>query len=175
MGGRIELESELNVGTTFTVFLPFEIDRAYEWKENEERELSDDCLKGIKVLLTEDNELNMEIAEFLLGNAGMEVTKAYNGKEAVDQFAASEEGYFDFILMDVMMPVMDGLTATQMIRSMPREDAKKIPVFAMTANAFLEDKMQSRKAGMNEHLSKPLDVDKMMRTFKKYLMSNTEC
>ncbi len=129
---------------------------------------SNEVLHGANVLLVEDNDLNMDIAEFLLENAGMKVAKAWNGKEAVEMFEASEEGYYDFILMDVMMPVMDGLAATRKIRELPRDDAASVPVFAMTANAFIEDKEASREAGMNEHLSKPLDEEKMMDMLKKY-------
>ena len=106
--------------------------------------------------------MNMEIAKFILENAGMLVTIAGNGKEAVDLFAASEEGWFELILMDVMMPVMDGLTATREIRAMQRLDARSIPIFAMMANAFVDDVEESRRAGMNEHLSKPLDENSML-------------
>ena len=174
MGGEIEVESKLNEGSTFTVRIPFEIDTSYEKDEMDKEQLSDLCLEGKKVLLVEDNDLNMEIAEFILENAGMKVTKARNGKEAVELFMLAEEGYYDFILMDVMMPVMDGMTASRKIRKLMRKDAKKIPIFAMTANAFTEDKRRSREAGMNAHLTKPLDAAAMMRTFKKYLFCETE-
>ena len=112
MGGTIELESQLNVGTTFTITIPFEIDASYEEREEEKREISEKELSGVKVLLAEDNELNMEIAVFILEKYGMEVEPARNGKEAVDLFASSRNGEFQVILMDVMMPGMDGLTAT---------------------------------------------------------------
>ncbi len=169
MGGTIEVESEQNVGTTFTTIIPFEIDSSYENKDSLEEAVEEEDISGIKVLLVEDNDLNMEIAKFILENAGMEVTSAFHGKEAVDIFASSEENYFDLILMDIMMPVMDGLTATRTIRAMKRNDAKKIPIFAMTANAFTDDIEESRKAGMNEHLSKPLDEAKMMSAIKRYV------
>lgn len=169
MGGTIEVESEQNVGTTFITTIPFEIDTAYEKKADPKQADTDWDVSGVKVLLVEDNELNMEIAQFILENAGMKVTVAYNGKEAVDLFAASEEDFFDLILMDVLMPVMDGLTATRMIRGMKREDARKIPIFAMTANAFTDDIEESRKAGMNEHLSKPLDERKIMSVIRGYV------
>ena len=169
MGGTIEVESEKNVGTTFTTTIPFEIDTDYEEDVIYEKPDEDGDVTGVKVLLVEDNELNMEIAEFLLENAGMEVTAVFNGKEAVDAFASSRENYFDLILMDIMMPVMDGLTATRTIRAMKRKDAKKIPIFAMTANAFLDDMEESRKAGMNEHLSKPLDESQMMSAIRRYV------
>lgn len=170
MGGSIELESELNVGTTFTIIIPFDVDLDY--KENEDIEIlaEDNVLTGIKVLLVEDNELNMEIAEFILEEAGMDVVTAKNGKEAVDIFAESTPGTFGVILMDIMMPVMDGLTASRTIRAMERTDAKRIPIFAMTANAFLEDKERSKEAGINEHLSKPLDEKKIIKTIKKYIL-----
>lgn len=168
MGGTIEVESEQNVGTTFTMTIPFEIDTAYENGDARPDFLLEGDVSGVKVLLVEDNELNMEIAKFLLENAGMEVTTAFNGKEAVDIFDASEENQFDLILMDVMMPVMDGLTATRTIRAMKRKDAGKIPVFAMTANAFSDDIEESRRAGMNEHLSKPLDEAKLMSVIRRY-------
>lgn len=133
----------------------------------EEENLSKN-LSGLTALLVEDNESNMEIAKFILENAGINVVTAKDGKEAVDIFAKSEVHYFDVILMDIMMLVMDGLTATKTIRSLERQEAKTIPIFAMTANAFLEDKKQSKEAGMNEHLSKPLDENKLMNTIWKY-------
>lgn len=110
----------------------------------------------------------MEIAKFILENAGLEVTSAKDGKEAVGIFEESREHYFDLIWMDIMMPVMDGLTAAKTIRAMKRQEAKTIPIFAMTSNAFLDDKKQSKEAGMNEHLSKPLDEKKLMNTIWKY-------
>ena len=168
MGGTIQVESEKNVGTTFTTTIPFEINTSCEETVFENSDSGAD-VSGKKVLLVEDNELNMEIAKFLLENAGMEVTAAFNGKEAVDIFARSEEGYFDLILMDIMMPVMDGLAATRTIRAMNRNDSKRIPIFAMTANAFINDIEESKKAGMNEHLAKPLDETKMMRVIKQYI------
>ena len=170
MGGTIDLKSEQYVGTTFTVTIPFAIDTSYDEKENtpevpeEARDVS-----GTRVLLVEDNELNVEIARFILENAGMEVTIATNGKEAVDTFLSSEENRFDLILMDVMMPVMDGLEATRTIRAMSRADAGKVPIFAMTANAFSDDIAESRNAGMNEHISKPLDEKKLMQAIRRYV------
>ena len=169
MGGTITVESEQNVGTTFITTIPFEIDTAYEAGRAIPQEMPQGDVTGTRVLLVEDNELNTEIAKFILENAGMLVTTARNGKEAVDMFAASEEGWFELILMDVMMPVMDGLTATRAIRAMQRTDARSIPIFAMTANAFVDDIEESRRAGMNEHLSKPLDEKSMMRMIQKYI------
>ena len=125
-------------------------------------------IRGTKVLLVEDNDLNMEIAEFMLQNEGVVVTKAADGRQAVDAFAASKPGDIDVILMDVMMPVMDGLEAARRIRSLNRPDAKTIPIFAMTANAFADDAERSRQAGMNEHLTKPLDAQVLLKTIGKY-------
>ena len=169
MGGTIAVESEQNVGTTFITTIPFEIDTTYEAGKPLPKELPQANLSGVRVLLVEDNELNMEIAKFILENAGMIVTTAANGKEAVDIFAASQENELELILMDVMMPVMDGLTATREIRAMQRTDARSIPIFAMTANAFVDDIEESRRAGMNEHLSKPLDEKSMLRMIQRYL------
>ncbi|MBU5481452.1 GAF domain-containing hybrid sensor histidine kinase/response regulator [Blautia sp. MSJ-19] len=172
MGGTIAVQSEQNVGTTFTITIPFEIDTEYRNSAVIEQSVSEKDLSGTRVLLVEDNELNMEIAKFILENAGMEVMTAFNGKEAVDIFTSSEKGQFDLILMDIMMPVMDGLTATRTIRAMERKDAREIPIFAMTANAFLDDIEESHKAGMNEHLSKPLDEKQMMNVIKRYVAAN---
>lgn len=169
MGGQITMESKLNEGTTFTIILPFKIDELHEEKETGELNGVGEVFKGMRVLLVEDNELNMEVAQFFLENAGMKVTNARDGEEAVQYFTASEEGFFDLILMDIMMPVMDGLEATKQIRALQRKDAKEIPVIAMTANAFNEDREQTREAGMNEHLSKPIDIDKMMQVFQRCL------
>lgn len=169
MGGTIELESVKNVGSTFTVTLSFEIDTHHEEEPCLKQKPIKENLSGIKVLLVEDNELNMEIAKFILENHGMNVTTASNGKEALDIFASSKEKEFDLILMDIMMPVMDGLAATKKIRAMNRKDAGQIPIFAMTANAFTDDIEESHKAGMDEHLSKPLDENKMLDLIKRYV------
>ncbi len=170
MGGTIEVESELNVGTTFTTTISFALDTDYEKENTSLKSVAEGDVSGVKVLLVEDNELNTEIAKFILENAGMDVMTAFNGKEAVDRFTSSEEGQFDLILMDVMMPVMDGLSAARAIRAMKRKDAQEIPIFAMTANAFSDDIAESRRAGMNEHLSKPLDEAEMMRAIKRYVL-----
>lgn len=118
--------------------------------------------------LVEDNELNQEIAQFILEHTGITVVNAENGKEAVEIFKASEQGEFDFILMDVMMPVMDGLEATRIIRKMERPDAVQIPIFAMTANAFSDDRKRCKEAGMTEHLAKPLNLEKMIAKLRLY-------
>ena len=156
MGGTIAFESEEGAGTTFVIRIPFKIDLDAD-KREEQKDISEKSIKGLHVLLAEDNELNMEIAEFMLRNEGVAVTKAWNGQEAVDIFRKSRSGEFDVILMDIMMPVMNGYEAAKMIRSLDREDAKVIPIIAMTANAFTEDKMRAKEAGMDEHIAKPVD------------------
>ena len=118
--------------------------------------------------MVEDNELNREIAQFIIEHTGITVDNAENGKEAVEIFKASEQGEFDFILMDVMMPVMDGLEATRIIRKMERPDAVQIPIFAMTANAFSDDRKRCKEAGMTEHLAKPLNSEKMIAKLRLY-------
>ena len=117
----------------------------------------------MRVLLVEDNDLNLEIAQFLLENAGMKVTTARNGQQAVDTFAAAAPGSFDAILMDVMMPVLNGYEATEKIRALNREDAKKIPIIAMTANAFTEDRRRSKEAGMDGHIIKPINIELLVK------------
>ena len=156
MGGTISFESKEGTGTTFVIRIPFQIDTDMK-DRTETEEKTETSIQGLHVLLTEDNELNMEIAEFVLRNEGTVVTKAWNGQEAVDIFRKSSPGEFDVILMDIMMPVMNGYEAAKMIRSLDREDAKVIPIIAMTANAFTEDKMRAKEAGMDEHIAKPVD------------------
>ena len=156
MSGTISFESKEGTGTTFVIRIPFRIDTDMK-DRTEAEEKTETSIHGLHVLLTEDNELNMEIAEFVLQNEGTVVTKAWNGQEAVDIFRKSRPGEFDAILMDIMMPVMNGYEAAKMIRSLDREDAKVIPIIAMTANAFTEDKMRAKEAGMDEHIAKPVD------------------
>lgn len=166
MGGNITFESESGIGTTFTITIPFKINAEVEQCEDTQ-ELPLHALDGFHILLVEDNELNMEIAEFSLQNAGAKITKAWNGQEAVEIFQASSIGDFDVILMDVMMPVMNGYEATKNIRSLSREDAKTIPIIAMTANAFSEDKIKAEEAGMNEHIAKPINMKLLLRIVSK--------
>ena len=156
MGGTISFESKEGTGTTFVIRIPFQIDADMK-DRNETEEKTETSIQGLHVLLAEDNELNMEIAEFVLQNEGAVVTKAWNGQKAVDIFRKNRPGEFDAILMDIMMPVMNGYEAAKMIRSLDREDAKVIPIIAMTANAFTEDKMRAKEAGMDEHIAKPVD------------------
>ena len=162
MGGTITFESVEGVGTTFVIRVPFRIDtdRNSKVETGEKTEVS---IRGLHILLAEDNELNMEIAEFMLQNEGVEVTKAWDGQEAVKIFEKSRSGEFDVILMDIMMPVMNGYEAAKMIRSLDREDAKAIPIIAMTANAFTEDRLRAKEAGMDEHVAKPVDVESLIK------------
>lgn len=160
MGGSIAFTSQEGVGSQFVIRIPFKIDE--EHKNERVKESASASIEGLSILLVEDNELNMEIAKFIIENEGAKVTCATNGKEAVDIYKNSPES-FDIILMDIMMPKMDGLQATQVIRSFDQN----VPIVAMTANAFMEDKMKAKKAGMNAHVSKPLDKDKLIRVIAK--------
>ncbi len=164
MNGTLDFESEEGKGTTFIIRIPFVIDQSQEEKEKLSDSADKPSIQGYHILLVEDNELNMEIAEFVLEKEGAVVTKAWNGKEAVELFSESATGEYDAILMDMMMPVMDGYQAARTIRAMDREDAKTIPIIAMTANAFTEDRIKSREAGMNAHISKPLDLELLVET-----------
>ena len=174
MGGTITFESEKGVGTTFVIRVPFQIDPDAD-KRKEPKNVSEKSIKGLHVLLAEDNELNMEIAEFVLQNEGAEVTKAWNGQEAVELFRKSESGEFDVILMDIMMPVLNGYEAAKRIRSLDREDAKKIPIIAMTANAFTEDRIRAKEAGMDEHVAKPVDAELLVKVIHKLVKWNGHC
>ena len=166
MGGTITFESEEGVGTTFVIRVPFRIDTDRSDRV-ETREKQEASIRGMHILLAEDNELNMEIAEFMLQNEGAVVTKAWNGQEAVELFKKSRSGEFDVILMDIMMPVMNGYEATKMIRALDREDAKEVPIIAMTANAFTEDRIRAKEAGMDEHVAKPVDVELLIKVIHK--------
>ena len=161
MGGTIEFTSQEGVGSQFVIRIPFKIDE--EHKTEAVKEATSASIEGLSVLLVEDNELNMEIAKFIIENEDANVTCATNGKEAVNIYKKSPE-FFDIILMDIMMPEMDGYEATKVIRSLD----SKIPIVAMTANAFTEDKIKAKKAGMNAHLSKPLDKDTLVQVVAKF-------
>ena len=160
MGGTIEFTSQEGVGSQFVIRIPFKIDE--EHKTEAVKEATSASIEGLSVLLVEDNELNMEIAKFIIENEGANVTCATNGKEAVNIYKKSPE-FFDIILMDIMMPEMDGYEATKVIRSLD----SKIPIVAMTANAFTEDKIKAKKSGMNAHVAKPLDRDTLVQVVAK--------
>ncbi len=165
MGGTIEFTSKKGVGTTFVVRVDFDV-CLDEYRAPSSPDEPAPSLEGLRVLLAEDNGLNAEISEFTLENAGIAMELAVNGQEALDMFCASEPGYYDAVLMDVMMPVMDGYKATRAIRSTGRPDAG-LPIIAMTANAFAEDRVKSKEAGMDEHIAKPLEADKLMRSLAR--------
>ena len=162
MGGTISCESKEGAGTTFVIRVPFKIDPDVD-EHKVQKDIPEKSIEGLHILLVEDNELNMELAEFMLRNEGADVTKAWNGQKAVEIFEKGRPDEFDVILIDIMMPVMNGYEAARMIRSMDREDAKVIPIIAMTANAFTEDKLRTKEAGMNEHIAKPVDMKRLVK------------
>ena len=168
MGGTITFKSKEGAGTIFLIRVPFKIDLRAD-KREKQKDISEKSLKGLHILLVEDNELNMEIAELMFWNEGAVVTKAWNGQEAVEIFKKSRPGEIDVILMDIMMPVMNGYEVAKIIRSMGREDAKVIPIIAMTANAFTEDRLRAKEAGMNEHIAKPVDANKLVKVIHELL------
>lgn len=161
MGGTIEISSEAGVGSTFNVQIPLDIDKNPQARTNTVKRELDCSLADMNVLLAEDNELNAEIAQTLLESEGVVVTRAVNGNEVVDLYLSHPAGSFDAILMDIMMPGMDGYEATRAIRLSEKVDAADIPIIALTANAFAEDAKAAHDAGMNAHLSKPLDFNKL--------------
>lgn len=167
MGGSIRFESEENKGTTFYISIPFRLDTS-PVPDTGGAAAEQPRIDGMRILLAEDNDLNMEVAEFMLESAGAVVTKAWNGKEACRIFEQSEPYAFDVVLMDIMMPEMDGLDAVRKIRQMERKDAAEMPVIAMSANAFSDDVKRSLDAGMNAHISKPLDVDRLVEILLAY-------
>lgn len=172
MGGEVRVESERGKGSTFTIRLPLQLNKEQVAEEtvNLEDLLSDKAFwSDLKVLLVEDNMLNMEIANFMLSNQGMQVTEAYNGQEAVDAFTSSEEGEFDVIVMDLMMPVLNGLEATKIIRSLSRSDSQTVPIIALSANAFVDEQEQEFEAGMDAHVNKPIDENALFRTIYSFV------
>lgn len=168
MGGTLEVESEKGIGTTFTMRIPFK--KAAEQPSEEQKQEAPDMelVKGMHVLLAEDNKLNMEIAQFFLDTAGITSKCVLNGKEAVEAFEDSAVHEYDAVLMDIMMPFMNGMEATQKIRALEREDAGTVPIIAMTANVFVEDKKQAMAAGMTDYITKPLQMDLLLRLLAKY-------
>lgn len=166
MNGTIEITSKEEIGTKFLITIPFEV--AEEPMEIiEKKDAEEDSIQDLKLLLVEDNELNAEIAETILTDQGAKITLVSDGLQAVNIFRNNEPGTFDAILMDIMMPIMDGLTATKTIRALDRADAKTIPIMAMTANAFKEDEQKCLAAGMNAHLAKPLNIGEVISTIAR--------
>lgn len=161
MGGTIEISSEVGAGSTFNVQIPLDIDKNPQAREGADEQAISCSLAGMNVLLAEDNELNAEIAQALLESEGIVVTRAADGNETVDLYVSRPAGSFDAILMDIMMPGMDGYEATRAIRLSEKADAADIPIIALTANAFAEDAKAAHDAGMNAHLPKPLDFSKL--------------
>ena len=172
IGGSVSVESKLGEGSCFTVLLPFKLDRSEPSAAAEDGLTAD--ISGLSLLLAEDNELNAEIAQTLLEDAGAKITLVTDGKQAADRFGGSPAGTFDAILMDIMMPVMDGLEATRTIRAMERADAKTIPIIAMTANVFKDDVEQCLAVGMNAHLAKPLDIQKVKKVIREQVQSEKQ-
>ena len=168
MGGTISVTSEVGKGSTFVVELPFEMGAAPEKSKKEEAD-KENSIHGLNLMLVEDNELNAEVAEILLEDEGAIITMVNDGQQAVELFNNNPVGTFDAILMDIMMPVMDGLTATKAIRALNRPDAGIIPIIAMTANAFEEDQKNALNAGMNGHIAKPLDIQKLFQVLSELL------
>ena len=167
MNGTIEVKSVQGEGTEFYFEIPFEIN--YDSTETGvEQDLSELSIEDMCILLVEDNELNMEIAKCILEDKGARVVTATDGKKGYETFERNEPGTFDVILMDVMMPIMDGYVATDKIRKSNKPDAQTVPIIAMTANAFAEDVDKAKNAGMNEHLSKPLQIELLLKTLIKY-------
>ncbi len=164
MGGTISITSKENVGSTFIITIPFKIAHQPQIKTVE----SENNIRNLHILMAEDNELNAEIAQMLLEDAGAVITTVTDGKQALELFKEKPAGSFDAILMDIMMPVMDGLSATKAIRALDRADAKNIPIIAMTANAFKEDEKKCLEAGMNAHLAKPIQIDEVIKTIAHY-------
>ena len=168
MDGHIEIKSEQGKGTAFIVDLPFAFSEEKPVNSKQIEAMLLGSFEGKKVLLVEDMLVNRELAKVVLKEQKLLVEEAEDGKAAVDKFSQNPEAY-DLILMDVQMPVMDGYTATRTIRALPLEKAKKVPIIAMTANAFAEDRQRAMESGMNDHIAKPIDVNQLNRTLGKYL------
>ena len=174
LGGTIDVESELGKGSTFTVTLKHRIadESYYEKKQTENPETCSEILEGKNILLAEDNDLNAEIAEVILERAGLKIERVEDGIQCVNRIMKMPASTYDMILMDIQMPQMDGYKATRVIRRLPDKDKACIPIIAMTANAFEEDKRKAIAAGMNGHIAKPIQVDKLLSTLKTILTEN---
>ena len=183
MGGEIVVQSQPGKGSDFFVYLHLpvfeeQLETGYAQSQTDvqtadRQEASAGSFAGRRILVAEDNEINAMISEEILKNMGAEVEIVENGQLAVDAFAGHETGYYDFILMDIQMPVMDGRTATRTIRSMDREDAKQIPIFGLSADAFVEDVRKSEESGMNGHFAKPVDFPALEKSIGEILAENT--
>ena len=171
MGGTIEVKSEEGIGSTFILRIPFKIAPAPDTVKKTAAQMD---ISGLNLLLVEDNELNAEIAETLLSDEGANLTVAEDGLQAVRMFQEKPEGYFDAILMDIMMPIKNGYEAAKMIRALDRDDAKTVPIIAMTANAFTEDRLKSKESGMNEHIAKPIDAKLLVKVISEFVENKEE-
>lgn len=171
MGGTIEVESAPGKGTTFKVYLKHRIAQKSDILNVDMSDLSDVDFKGRRILLAEDNDLNAEIAIEILKDVGLVVDRANDGLQCVEMMEAAPSGYYDLVLMDIQMPRMNGYEATRIIRRMDDRAKANVTILAMTANAFEEDKREAIKSGMNAHLSKPIEVDKLIKTLKRSLNS----
>ena len=167
MKGTVEIESRVGQGSVVQILLPLRADETGRKEPADEVWTMPDNVAGMRVLLVEDNEINCEIVEYILRDAGVKVVTASNGKAAVDAFTAAEPGAFDCVLMDLMMPVMSGYEAARVIRGLKRSDAETVPIIALSANAFDEDIALAKDAGMNEHLAKPVDIRKMFQVMSR--------
>ena len=167
MGGAVTVDSQLGQGSVVQIILPVRVDGTWSGRPVDEDRDVPDSLAGMHVLLVEDNQINCEIVEYILRDAGAEVVTANDGRAAVDAFEASSPGTFDCILMDLMMPVMSGYEAAWVIRSLDRPDAKSVPIIALSANAFEEDVALAKDAGMDAHLAKPVDIRKMFQVMNR--------
>ncbi len=167
MKGTIEVDSRMGKGSTVRITLPIGVDGAWSTHPVDEERNIQGSITGMHVLLVEDNEINREIVEFMLAQAGVRVATANDGKAAVDVFSSSAPGTFDCVLMDLMMPVMSGYEAARVIRGLNRPDAKTVPIIALSANAFEEDVAMAKDAGMNDHLAKPIDMGKMFTVMRR--------
>ena len=168
MKGSIEIDSQLGKGSVVQITLPIRVDVTWSTRPVDKERNVQGNVAGMRVLLAEDNEINCEIMEFMLGEAGAEVVTANDGKRAVDAFAASAPGTFDCVLMDLMMPVMSGYEASRVIRGLDRPDAVSVPIIALSANTFEEDVALAKDAGMNDHLAKPVDIRKMLQLISRF-------